>query len=73
MAEFTLKVAGMTCPHCVKAVENAVLNLSDIQRCQADQKTGTITIYPVENLQSTADLQRTVSRVINDEGYSIIP
>jgi copper chaperone len=44
MEKVTLKVEGMACEHCKKAVANAVGGLSTAKNINVDLKVGTVTL-----------------------------
>ncbi len=58
----TLKVEGMTCGHCEKAVEAAVLAVDPKAQVKADRQTGLVTI---ETQRSEANWVAAVEQ----EGY----
>lgn len=66
MTTTTLKVAGMTCGHCVKAVTQALEQVAGVQRAEVDLKAGRAIVE--------YDEQRTEPRAlvaaITEEGYT---
>jgi len=45
MTETTLKVSGMTCNHCVQAVEGALTELAGVERALVDLKANNVVAY----------------------------
>ena len=68
MEKSIIKVDGMSCDHCVKAVTNAVNALPGIGCVEVDLDTGTVT---VEHDQAQSPLDRIKSE-IEDQGYDIV-
>lgn len=66
MATTTLKVKGMSCEHCVRAVTNALKNTDGVQNAQVDLKGGSAV---VEYDDSKTD-PRTLANAVMDEGYT---
>ncbi|MCQ4937428.1 MULTISPECIES: copper chaperone CopZ [Anaerotignum] len=68
MEETVLKVEGMSCEHCVKAVQKAVGALPGIENVSVDLKGKTVSVkYNPE--QSTLDK---IKAEIDDQGYDVI-
>jgi copper chaperone len=64
----TLKVEGMSCGHCVAAVEKAVNGLSGIKMVNVDLTAKTVTVdfdNQVVNLEN-------IKEVIEDQGYDVL-
>jgi len=57
-----LKVNGMTCGHCEKAVHNALKNVPGVQDVQVNLQEGTVTV------QGEAEPQALIAAV-TEEGY----
>jgi copper chaperone len=68
MEKSVLKVEGMSCDHCVKAVTKAVTALPGIGGVTVDLKTGTVT---VEADLSQSPLDKIKSE-IEGQGYDIV-
>ncbi|SBV97860.1 Copper chaperone CopZ [uncultured Eubacteriales bacterium] len=68
MEQTILKVDGMSCEHCVKAITKAVGALPGIENVSVDLngKTVTVTYDPT---QSPLD---TIKAEIDDQGYEIV-
>jgi copper chaperone len=66
MATATLKVTGMTCEHCVKAVTNALQETSGVRNAQVDLKAG----KAVVEYDETQTGARELANAVMDEGYS---
>lgn len=63
----TLKIKGMSCGHCAKAVEKALGELPEVQRVQVDLAAGTATV------ESSAALDmELVRQKIHKAGYELI-
>lgn len=57
-----LPVAGMTCGHCVRAIEGAVATLPGVIAVQADLAAGTVRIAGTPDMAA-------VRSAITEEGY----
>ncbi|WP_312047872.1 copper chaperone CopZ [Anaerotignum sp.] len=68
MEETTLKVEGMSCEHCVKAVQTAVGALPGIENVSVDLKSKTVAVK-YDPAQSTLDA---IKAEIDDQGYDVI-
>ena len=66
MATATLKVTGMTCEHCVKAVTNALRETSGVRNAQVDLKAG----RAVVEFDETQTGARELANAVMDEGYT---
>ena len=60
----TLKVSGMTCDHCVRAVSEAVHGVDPAAQVQVDLASG---VVKVDSAEDRAEL----ARAIEDAGYSV--
>lgn len=58
-----LTITGMSCGHCVKAVEGALKGIPGVQDVQVDLEGGKATV------QGEADAQAMIAAVV-EEGYS---
>jgi copper chaperone len=67
MENITLKVAGMSCEHCVKAVEGSVGALDGIDFVKVDLKSGTVNVKFIPELVTLEQIKET----IDDQGYDI--
>lgn len=67
MKQIIFQVSGMTCGHCVKAVENAVNGLEGIEQIDVQLNNGTVkvTFDPAR-----AD-EMTIKNAIEDQGYDV--
>jgi copper chaperone len=65
MARTTLKVDGMTCQHCVRAVAGALENQDGVKRADVDLQAGRATVEYDEALVTPRELASAVA----DEGY----
>lgn len=64
----TLKVKGMSCGHCVKAIEDNVGQLDGVEKVSVDLDAGTV---QVSHNQARADLEK-IQEAIEDQGYDVI-
>jgi len=60
-----LKVSGMSCQHCKKAVEGSLLALPGIKRAEVDLNQGTVTVEYDEARVGLDDMKKS----IEDAGY----
>ncbi len=67
MEKTILKVDGMSCEHCVKAVKNAVGSLPGVSSVDVDLKTKLVTVE-----HDSALSQDKIKYEIEDQGYDII-
>jgi copper chaperone len=68
MEKITLNVKGMSCGHCVKAVEGSVSALDGVKTVQVNLKGGTVDI---EFNNETVSLA-TIKETIDDQGYDVV-
>ena len=66
MTTTTLKVTGMTCGHCVRAVTNAIGGLDGVQSTDVDLQDGRAVVVHDEAKVAASDL---VSAIL-EEGYT---
>jgi copper chaperone len=66
MATATLKVTGMTCDHCVRAVTNALKGSAGVREAQVDLKAGRAVVDFDEKTTTPGAL----ANAVMDEGYS---
>ncbi|MCL1874404.1 MAG: cation transporter [Clostridiales bacterium] len=62
----TIPVGGMSCEHCVRAVEGALAEVAGVSRIRVDLTTGTVTF----TLTEEGDIQA-VKQAIQEEGYEV--
>ena len=67
MEKVTLNVQGMSCGHCVKAVEGSVGALSGVNSVKVDLKAATV---DVEFNQQEVTLEK-IKETIDDQGYDV--
>jgi copper chaperone len=67
MEKVTLKVNGMSCNHCVNAVESSVGKLAGVQTVKVDLKEGNV---DVEFNPSEVSLNK-IKETIDDQGYDV--
>jgi copper chaperone len=65
MATATLKIEGMTCQHCVKAVTGALEGHDGVEHAAVDLAAGRATVEYDESRVSAREL----ASVVTDEGY----
>ena len=67
MEKVTLNVEGMSCGHCVKAVEGSVGKLNGVSNVKVHLENGTV---DVEFNADTVTLD-TIKETIDDQGYEV--
>ena len=67
MAKIVLIVKGMSCSHCVHAVEKAVKSLDGVSEASVDLGKGIVT---VEFVPSRASVEG-IKKAITDSGYEV--
>ncbi|CAM3786963.1 copper chaperone CopZ [Mesobacillus zeae] len=67
MEKTTLNVKGMSCGHCVKAVEGSVGKLEGVQSVKVDLESGKVTVDYNPDKVSVEQLKET----IDDQGYDV--
>lgn len=67
MKETTLNVTGMTCNHCVQAVEGALTELSGVERALVDLKANSVAVQYDESAVTVAQM----TEAIEDQGYDV--
>lgn len=68
MEKTSIKVQGMSCEHCVKAITKAVGVMPGVQKVEVDLKTGTVTVE-YDSVQSP---QENIVLEIEEQGYDVI-
>lgn len=68
MEKTVLKVEGMSCEHCVKAVTKAVEALPGIENVSVDLKSKAVTVK-YDPAQSSLDA---IKAEIDDQGYEVV-
>jgi copper chaperone len=66
MATATLKVTGMTCGHCVKAVTEALQSQNGVSRAEVDLTAGRAQVEYDESRVTPREL----ANVVTEEGYA---
>lgn len=64
MTELKLKIEGMSCPHCKKALETAIAQLEGVNSVQVDLESNVATIQ-VEDERLKEEIRETIV----DAGY----
>ncbi|KPB04113.1 copper chaperone CopZ [Bacillus sp. CHD6a] len=67
MEQVTLKVNGMSCGHCVKAVEGSVGELEGVNSVKVDLSSGTVAVEYKSEQVTVAKIKET----IDEEGYEV--
>ena len=67
MEKVTLNVEGMSCGHCVKAVEGSVGKLTGVSNVKVYLENGTVDVE-YNNEQVTLD---SIKETIDDQGYDV--
>ncbi|MDQ0270456.1 copper chaperone CopZ [Cytobacillus purgationiresistens] len=67
MESVTLNVTGMTCGHCVKAVEGSVGELKGVDKVAVDLANGQVKV----NYDSSAVSLKDIKETIDDQGYDV--
>ena len=68
MKQITLKVQGMTCQHCVKAIEKSVGKLSGVAEVAVNLANGQVDVHMDERKVSEAELRA----AIENAGYQVM-
>ncbi|APH03740.1 copper chaperone CopZ [Bacillus weihaiensis] len=68
MENSTLKVEGMSCNHCVQAVEGSVAKLTGVERVKVNLENGTVDIE-FDSKQVTLEQ---IKETIDDQGYEVV-
>lgn len=67
MENVTLNVSGMSCGHCVKAVEENVGKINGVNSVKVDLETGKVEVA-FESEKVSLD---TIKETIDDQGYEV--
>ncbi|MCL6570816.1 MAG: copper chaperone CopZ [Bacillus sp. (in: Bacteria)] len=68
MEKVTLNVQGMSCDHCVKAVEGSVGKLAGVSSVKVDLKANTVAVE-FNYLEVSLDK---IKEMIDDQGYDVV-
>jgi copper chaperone len=68
MLNKTLKVEGMTCDHCVSAVEGSVGSLKGVDKVKVDLNQNTVDVVFHEDQVS----EDQIKEAIDDQGYDVV-
>ncbi len=68
MENVTLNVKGMSCGHCVKAVESSVGELNGVDSVNVNLEAGQVAIA----FDSAAVTLDTIKETIDDQGYDVV-
>ena len=64
----TLKVEGMSCAHCVNAVESSVGELQGVSSVKVDLENGKVDVNFDDSKTSLSEIQET----IEEQGYDVV-
>ncbi|CAG9610703.1 copper chaperone CopZ [Pseudoneobacillus rhizosphaerae] len=67
MEKVTLNVSGMSCGHCVKAVEGSVGELKGVSNVKVHLENGTVDVE-FDSSELTLDV---IKETIDDQGYDV--
>ncbi|MFD1737653.1 copper chaperone CopZ [Bacillus salitolerans] len=67
MEKITLKVNGMSCGHCIKAIEGSVGELSGVNHVKVNLEQGTVDLE-FNSAEVTLDQ---IKETIDDQGYDV--
>ncbi|MED3549766.1 copper chaperone CopZ [Cytobacillus praedii] len=67
MEKATLNVTGMSCGHCVKAIEGSVGELAGVSKVSVHLENGTV---DVEYSSTEVSLDK-IKETIDDQGYDV--
>jgi copper chaperone len=67
METVTLNVSGMSCGHCVKAVEGSVGKLDGVKKVEVKLDKGQVDVEFDTNVVTLA----TIKETIDDQGYDV--
>lgn len=68
MENITLKVQGMSCGHCVKAVEGSVGELAGVSQVAVNLEAGEVTVA----FDASATNVDAIKETIDDQGYDVL-
>lgn len=68
MEQTTLNVQGMSCGHCVKAIEGSVGKLEGVNSVQVDLQANKVNVEYDTNQISIEKIKET----IDDQGYDVV-
>ncbi|GGB06637.1 copper chaperone [Macrococcus hajekii] len=68
MASQTLDVRGMTCEHCVNAVETSVGALGGVEQVNVDLENGKVNVDYDDSKATVQDIRD----AIEDQGYEVL-
>ncbi|MFE2645653.1 heavy-metal-associated domain-containing protein [Streptomyces nigra] len=67
MTQKTYDVKGMTCDHCVQAVNSELSSLSGVASVQVDLPSGRVTVTSEQRLDHA-----TVATAVDEAGYELV-
>lgn len=66
MKNITLKVSGMTCGHCEKAVKGALSAIEGVEQVDVELKTGKVEVVANEYVSEQA-----LKDAVEEQGYDV--
>ena len=66
MDRMTMKIDGMTCGHCVSAVDKALRKVDGVAVEKVDIGSATVSFDPTEVSEAR------IAEAVNDEGYPVV-
>ena len=66
MERMTMKIDGMTCGHCVSAVDKALRKVDGVAVEKVDIGSATVSFDPTEVSEAR------IAEAVNDEGYPVV-
>lgn len=66
MNEINLNVDGIECMGCEKRIQNAISNISGVEKVIANHKDGTVKV------KANKDLEKEIKEKINNLGFEVI-
>ncbi|MCU6600297.1 copper chaperone CopZ [Peribacillus frigoritolerans] len=67
MEKYTLNVKGMSCGHCIKAIEGSVGKLSGVNSVKVNLDSGTVEV----EFNSNEVTLNSIKETIDDQGYDV--
>lgn len=68
MEKLNLRVEGMTCVNCARAIERALKRLRGVKKVDVSFELGSVSVEYEENLLTPEE----IAKVINELGYKVV-
>ncbi|MBH0157199.1 MAG: heavy-metal-associated domain-containing protein [Bacillota bacterium] len=68
MEKFEFKVNGMSCGHCEKAIQDALMESPGVESVKASASNNSVQVTYLSNKTNTA----LIKEIIEEEGYNVI-